>query len=469
MKRIWTVVFIAVLSCLWSISQAQPVVVCPDQTTRFEYDTLERCVIHFRHDRAAIDSNYMANSASLSAIRAALKKVAEESPESLASIIIEGASSPIGHEVYNQRLSLRRAKKAEAFLRTIPGLKDVDMMVVGKGEDWQTFTVGIKASYSRRNREALISILDQDIPSAEKKKKIMALDSDSITWRYLVKNYMTTSRQVVTIVVVKEKRIVDMLPLLTTPTAQAVAVRQSGLASYGEVAPVSVVPSRKAFRSKKSVVQSEPSIASEQSVASYSSVASDTPESSQPSESSEESSSSLPPIATVRTNLLVPALNVGAELPIGNNWSVAADYYFPWIWPGQKNKNCFEFLGWSAEGRYWFGRNRQAGDRLKGHSVGVYIAGGYYDFEKSYRGMQGEFVSPGVDYTYSMAIGRKKNLHLQFTVAAGYIRSWGRTYNVYGDYGQLYPDEGTVIWDYFGPTKAAVTLVVPFYKKEGRK
>jgi hypothetical protein len=174
-------------------------------------------------------------------------------------------------------------------------------------------------------------------------------------------------------------------------------------------------------------------------------------------------------VFSLRTNLLVPALNFGAELPLGDHWSVAADYYYPWFWPSQKNKNCFELLGWSAEARYWFGRNRKPQDRLKGHSVGLYVAGGYYDFEKDYRGMQGEFVSPGLDYTYSMAIGRKKNLHLQFTLAAGFIRSWGRTYNVYGDYGDLYPDDGTLIWDYVGPTKAAVTLVVPFYKKEGRR
>ena len=107
------------------------------------------------------------------------------------------------------------------------------------------------------------------------------------------------------------------------------------------------------------------------------------------------------------------------------------------------------------EGRYWFGRDRQPQDRLKGHSVGVYMAGGYYDFEKNYRGMQGEFLSPGLDYTYSMAVGKAKRVHLQFTLAVGYIRSWGRTYNVYGDYGALYPDDGTVIWDYIGPTKAA--------------
>jgi hypothetical protein len=175
------------------------------------------------------------------------------------------------------------------------------------------------------------------------------------------------------------------------------------------------------------------------------------------------------PIFSLRTNLLVPALNIGAELPLGDRWSLAADYYFPWCWPNKKNKDCFELLGWSVEGRYWFGRDRKPHDRLKGHSIGVYAAGGYYDFEKDYRGMQGEFISPGIDYAYSMAIGRKRNLHLQFTLAVGYIRSWGRTYNVYEPYGELFPDEGTLIWNYFGPTKAAVSLVLPFYKKEGRR
>ena len=395
----------------------------PAQNVRFHYDTLATSTIHFRHDRANIDSCYLDNQTSLAVIRTALETIAAESKESLASIIIEGSSSPIGHEVYNQILSLKRANKARAFLQTIPGIEDVEMAVVGKGEDWQTFSKDIKARYTRKNRHQLLEILESDVSNAEKKKQIMALDSDGTTWRHLVVNFMSTSRHAVTIVVVKKSRVIEFLPQLPAPkdTLQA---KHAGLKL-------------------------------------------DKP-SQQPSHQPETEPQRIP-LYSLRTNLLVPALNLGAELPLGNNWSVAADYYFPWFWPSQKNKNCFELLGWSVEGRYWFGRDRKPQDRLKGHSVGVYVAGGYFDFERNYRGMQGEFVSPGLDYTYSMAIGRKKNMHLQFTLAAGYIRSWGRTYNVYGDYGELYPDDGTVIWDYVGPTKAAVTLVVPFYKKEGRR
>ena len=421
---LWVTMLLCGILCFSAHAQC----VCPPM----QYDTLVTSTIHFRHDRAAIDSNYLDNSKSLSAIRTALGQIAVESGESIASIIIEGYSSPVGNEPYNQRLSLRRAQKAEAFLRTIPGLEDMDMILVGKGEDWHTFTEDIKAGYHKDNRRLVLTILDLNIPTYQKEIQLKALDHGQTTWRYLVRNHMTASRHAVTIVVVKKRRIVEALPQPAAITAKAVTSLQSGIIAADLVNPAASQPTK--FTSSTSLT-----------------------------------SSARTPLASVRTNLLVPALNVGAELPLGNNWSVAADYYFPWIWPSKKNENCFEFLGWSAEGRYWFGRNRKPQDRLKGHSVGVYFAGGYYDFERSYRGMQGEFISPGVDYTYSMAIGRRKNLHLQFTLAVGYIRSWGRTYNVFGSYGELYPDEGTVIWDYVGPTKAAVSLVVPFYKKEGRR
>ena len=407
---LWATTLLCGILCFSAHAQC----ICPPM----QYDTLVTSTIHFRHDRAAIDSNYLDNSRSLSAIRTALRQIAVESGESIASIIIEGYSSPVGNEPYNLRLSLRRAHKAEAFLRTIPGLENMDMILVGKGEDWHTFTEDIKAGYHKDNRRLVLTILDMNIPTYQKEIQLKALDHGQITWRYLVRNHMTASRHAVTIVVVKKRRAVEMLPQLDSMMTGAVTMRQSAIETADFIKPVAL---------------------------------------------------SKIPLASVRTNLLVPALNVGAELPLGNNWSVAADYYFPWIWPNKKNENCFEFLGWSAEGRYWFGRNRKPQDRLKGHSVGVYFAGGYYDFERSYRGMQGEFISPGLDYTYSMAIGRRKNLHFQFTLAVGYIRSWGRTYNVFGSYGELYPDEGTLIWDYVGPTKAAVSLVVPFYKKEGRR
>ena len=392
--------------------------VSAQDTPIFRLDTLVKCKIHFRHDRSSVDSTYRDNQASLSKIRAALQDVTADSLNAISSIIVEGSASPIGHEVYNYRLSLRRARAAEKFLRTVRGLEGFDIEVFAKGEDWEEFTNDIRRSYFRWNRNALLKILESDIPDLEKERKVIEMDNGR-TWNYLAGFHMKSSRHSVTAVVIKKSRIIDTLDRVAPIVSHAVL----------EERPLVFEPE---FR------QAAPDQAKV-------------------------------PVASVRTNLLVPALNVGAEVPIGNRWSMAADYYYPWIWPAEDNKNCFELLGWSLEGRYWFGKDRQPQDRLKGHSLGVYFAGGYYDLESNFRGMQGAFISPGLDYTYSMGIGRNKRVHLQFTVAVGYIRSWGKTYNVFEDGGALYPDEGTLIWDYFGPTKAAVSIVVPFYKKEGRR
>jgi hypothetical protein len=171
------------------------------------------------------------------------------------------------------------------------------------------------------------------------------------------------------------------------------------------------------------------------------------------------------PVVALRSNLLVPALNVGVEVPIGTHWSVGADYYYPWIWPKSDNKDCFEFLGWGVEARYWFGKNRTVMDRLQGHSIGLYGYMGYYDFERNYQGYQGEFVNIGLDYTYAMAVGKKRAVHFEFSLGVGYIYSQARKYTVIEPGSPLISDKRTMKVGFFGPTKANISLVVPIFQK----
>ena len=57
------------------------------------------------------------------------------------------------------------------------------------------------------------------------------------------------------------------------------------------------------------------------------------------------SSSPKTTLIAARTNLMVPLTNVGLEYSIGNNWSVGADYYFPWIKRQPDHKNAFQLIG----------------------------------------------------------------------------------------------------------------------------
>ena len=367
--------------------------------------------LYYLHDRIDIDESYLDNQSQIALIR----KYLADSPR-IDSVVVYAWASPEGVYEKNVWLSEKRAQAAKRFiLENAPkgtALSEQNIILKPMHENWDGLLKAVEETYFRHDRDRVLQILrNPNIKNDTKKWRLKQLDK-GYTYSYIIRHQMPRLRMAAWICVWAPT--LEPLPDINEPKDSLVAP---------ETTPVK-------------------------------------PDSPKPAPT---------PKYSLRTNLLVPALNLGAEVPLGNSWSVAADYYFPWFWPNQRNKNCFELLGWSVESRYWFGKDRKPQDRLKGHSLGVYVAGGYFDFEKNYRGMQGEFISPGIDYTYSMAVGRKKNLHLEFTLAAGYIRSWGRTYTVYGDYGELYPDDGTLIWDYVGPTKAAVTLVVPFYKKEGRR
>ncbi|MBQ7342339.1 MAG: DUF3575 domain-containing protein [Alistipes sp.] len=173
-------------------------------------------------------------------------------------------------------------------------------------------------------------------------------------------------------------------------------------------------------------------------------------------------------VLAARTNLLVPALNIGLEVPIGTNWSVGAEYYYPWIWPSPENRNCFELLAWNIEGRYWFGRERTIADRLQGHAIGLYAGGGYYDVQHNFKGHQGEFADVGIDYTYALPVAKGK-LHMEFSLGVGYIYSVARPYAVAEKGGDLLWRKQLQHIHYFGPTRLNIALTVPIFKRIKRE
>ena len=176
-------------------------------------------------------------------------------------------------------------------------------------------------------------------------------------------------------------------------------------------------------------------------------------------------------IFALRTNLLLPLMNVGVEVPVGNRWSVGLDHYYPWIWRNtSSNESCTELMLETAEARYWLGRHHSRGsvnwkNRLLGHSVGVFGVAGYYDFERDWNGRQGEFWGAGVDYMFAFPVfgGR---MHMELELGVGYLSGSYEIYDVYTEGGQLFRrrDEGRKGFTYMGPLKAGVSLVLPIYK-----
>lgn len=452
---------LSVLMCGWSFpSHSQTVYehgIPVEALTNFRLDTLTRTYIWFRHDVGVVDSNYMDNRASLASIRKALSEIDCDSLNAISSILVEGASSPLGHEVYNIRLSHRRAETVADFLRSIPGIGGgINIHTVAKGEDWDAFTQDIRDNYQRRNRKELLELLESDLSNWEKKTRLRTMEPDSLTWRILIRDNMNTSRHAVTIVVVKKKRIIDFLPHLNPITGKVMQVTPQTIRRE-ELPPIPEY--EESERQEDHLTEGKEAQPAKQE---------------DKNRESKAKSSGESMLFALRSNLLVPGLNIGAEYPIGTHWSVGADYYFPWFWRNADNRNCFQLLGWNVEGRYWFGKDRTEADALKGHSVGLSTYAGYYDIERKFKGNQGSFVSVGADYLYSLPLFNDK-IHFEFTIGLGYIFSQMRPYDVFEPGGKAYKVDYTKDFHWVGPTKAAVSIVVPirqdmfkWLRREGR-
>lgn len=175
----------------------------------------------------------------------------------------------------------------------------------------------------------------------------------------------------------------------------------------------------------------------------------------------------------IRTNLLLPALNVGVEVPVGRHSSLEADCYYPWGQPDPTNKYCFQVLLLNAGYRYWFSSTESQGRRCKtnltGHSLGLNAIWSMYDLQWAGDGSQGDIHGGGADYTYACCIARGR-LRLEFSAGVGVVWLTDRPYKVYSDGGALLRESNLPVrrGTFFLPTKCCVSLVVPL-GRDGKK
>lgn len=167
----------------------------------------------------------------------------------------------------------------------------------------------------------------------------------------------------------------------------------------------------------------------------------------------------------VKTNTLYDLLitpNIGVELPINQEYSVAVNWMYAW-WKRDQSSWYHRVYGGDIEIRRYFNqlpwkasRTTNGTTPLTGWHIGAYAQMVTYDFEWGGTGYLGDKWS----YAAGIAVGYSKNLakrlNLDFTLGVGYLT---------GEYMEYKPIDNCYVWqatkdrNWVGPTKAEVSLV----------
>ena len=360
-----------------------------------------------------LHEDYLDNAASLRIIKEYFLK----SPR-IDSIIIYSYASPDGPYNFNRKLAEERGKRARSYLLQIMPEDRIfpDSLIIIKptAENWEGLYESVAGDQQIENKEEILEIISRKDISDNTKKQMLKRLNDGASWKYISTYILPRLRYARWIAEwVYVPYIAESIPSVAAITSKAEHI------SY-------LLPKPRPLPAEKGAKT----------------------------------------ILALKTNLLYDVLsltNFSIEAPIYKD-KVSILYYhqFPWwTWGQADNEYCIRYLSIGAEARWWF----KAKDRLQGHFLGAYAESGKYDFEFQRRiCYQGEFYSTGLTYGYAMPVG--KHINLEFSLSAGYASLAYRGYSPSEDYEILWRDPNKVgRVQYFGPTKAQVSLVIPIRVK----
>ncbi len=388
--------------------------------TIFNLSAQEKVKVYFKFDGSDMLVDYMANKHSLNML---LHKIDSIGVNSLDSIVIVSQTSPDGVYEHNILLSNKRASALKKYLVSQRPETSNLIKTDSRGEAWDELRELVLSDnkISDKSRNSVIAVIDANINTGTKKWRLEQLP----IYRYLrITHYKELRNSNYCLFYIKQQEVKEQVQV------EKVVEEVEPIKQQEAIEEVKVEPDKTTV----TTVEKE--------------------------ETFTVSEISKNEAFFIRSNLLLPLLNFGIEVPIGTKWSVGADYYFPWQKRDKSNKNCTQVLMWNLEGRYWFGKDRTKDYLLEGHSIGLNTMFGLYDLEKDYTGHQGEFVNFSVDYTYGMPIFKDK-LHLEFTIGLGYLFSKAEKYNVLEEGGKGYKKSYKENIHWVGPNKLGVSIVVP--------
>lgn len=390
--------------------------ILPPPISIFGQDAVDSVKVYFKQGYSKLDINLGNNKETFNRIADSLKITNADSIYILRGISVIGGASPEGSIKMNKRLSQKRANALFNYLAKYGNIPDSLKTFTYLGRDWQGLLDLVRKDPDVPYRDEVIELLRDIVDKCKDGEKrqdnnIGRISSlrNGVPYRYMYNK---------------------LFPEL----------RASRLILYYDRVwnPISIIPLK--FQSHRHQLKEK-------------------------LEQIPVPPTETPFYMAVKSNLLYDAMlvpNIGAELYLGQNWSIAANWMYAW-WDNSHNDIFWRIYGGDIAIRRWFG-HRAKEKPLTGHHIGLYFQTLTYDFATGGRGYMGG--EPGsnifdranyiaaLEYGYSLPIA--KRLNLDFAIGLGYF--WGKYY-------EYEPKDGCYVWQatkqrhYFGPTKAEVSLV----------
>lgn len=377
---------------------------------------------YFRLNSPVLDTAYYRNGERLDTC---FRTLAENPMLNITGVNVVGAASPEGGDALNHRLSNARADNLLGYISRTIYLPDSTITITPEGRDWTGLRALVEADHAFPERQEVLRVLDSyvgclsDNSVAEDKciREIRQI-SEGKAYQYLRENIFPLLRKA-TLVVEYDRPSASSILLTHNTDFDFLPVDLSSSSGLDNIR--ILYPAIPAVRK--------------------------------------------PFYMALKTNMLydlaaVP--NATAEFYIGRKWSLSAGGMYAW-WSKDSRHRYWRIYGGEIGARRWFGR---AAERkpLTGHHVGAYAGVLTFDFEWGGRGYMGGLpkgtlldrcmVYGGLEYGYSLPVSSR--LNIDFTLGIGYL---GGKYIKYDPINGKYFEDSQVKLNYFGPTKAEVSLV----------
>ena len=476
----------------------------------------ETVMLYFSNASSMLDLTYSDNAMMLSILDRTFSD--RSMLERMDYVTITGASSPDGYSDRNEQLASERALAIKNYIvRKHPHVNRDRILTFSAGEDWDGLRRLIEADYNTPYRNEALKILNLTLSGEAKRKQLRQLASGK-TYKYLSANMFPHMRGGAACMIYfkqdarRETVAANGYERAATPeyrTAVTTEYERMTTTDYERMTTTdyeraySASPKRESRSSQTTAYDERPYQVQERNVGSSqtaarndrnSQVAVRDDRNSQVAVRDDRSHSdmvrsnkNLPQyqekktaqqqvssryaddreyehtVLAVKTNLLfdaVTALNVELEVPAGDSWSVSGEYIFPW-WLNEKKQNSFQLISGNLELRRWLGY-REESNRLTGWFGGLFVGGGYFDWERDKKGYQGEFyLMTGLSGGYAHEISKDGRWRMEYSLGLGYMTAKYREYNARtgmdNEWHLIRQKSGN--FSFAGPLKAKISLV----------